>query len=106
HALSRRPRPPQPSVIPYTPLFRSRAAVQEQGRRAVGHPLGVRAVEEAQVIDVLVGFGEEVGGPAAALAVLGELPERFHDPLRRADRKSTRLNSSHQIRSYAVLCST
>src|SRR5207244_13185933 len=37
-------------------------------------------------------------GPRAALAALGDLR------VRGVDRKSTRLNSSHQIISYAVFC--
>src|SRR5258708_27100587 len=34
----------------------------------------------------------------------GEEPRQISQPARRADRKSTRLNSSHQIISYAVFC--
>src|SRR5207244_8868583 len=39
------------------------------------------------------------------LRPLGFLQDNFQILLRRRDRKSTRLNSSHQIISYAVFCS-
>src|SRR5258708_14720664 len=76
-------RPPRSTLFPYTTLFRSRAAdaqrrpdlVQRRGRHRPGHaPAG--AARHGQAGDVL--------------AV--------------EDRKSTRLNSSHQIISYAVFC--
>src|SRR2546430_2935060 len=51
------------------------------------------------------------GGPAAQLLELGdlllELEQAVHERIRRrrtADRKSTRLNSSHSQISYAVFC--
>src|SRR5258708_15060322 len=68
-------RPPRSTLFPYTTLFRSRQARQAD-RRAAG---------SARVRRHL---GAQVGRPAA----------------RRSDRKSTRLNSSHQIISYAVFC--
>src|SRR5207244_5068919 len=36
--------------------------------------------------------------------VVHELPRQLHHPEGQRDRKSTRLNSSHQIISYAVFC--
>ena len=45
-----------------------------QGRLAVGPALGVHAVDHAQVVDVRGDVREQLGDPAAALAVLGELP--------------------------------
>src|SRR5258708_14055474 len=73
-------RPPRSTLFPYTTLFRSEPAAVG-GRRGVG-------IEQAdQRVDVL-------GRPRRL-----EVP---HD--RDADRKSTRLNSSHQIISYAVFC--
>src|SRR3712207_9026173 len=74
-------RPPRSTLFPYTTLFRSEvyAAVVERGGRArylagVGHALIRDAVREQ------------------------------HDAVRRVDRKSTRLNSSHANISYAVFC--
>src|SRR5258708_31981361 len=84
-------RPPRSTLFPYTTLFRSSVYV---------------AGVEAEVA------GGEEGGGAIGLA-----GEHFFDELERGgelavarfdegevDRKSTRLNSSHQIISYAVFC--
>src|SRR5256885_12282611 len=73
-------RPPRSTLFPYTTLFRSRPV----GAEAAADRLGVRH------------FRAEVQGdrePAAR--ELPQLPE---------DRKSTRLNSSHLVISYAVFC--
>src|SRR5947208_16605835 len=70
-------RPPRSTLFPYTTLFRSQMGV-------VPGAVGVVAPEP--------------GGVHARRAVLGPAPAR------RLDRKSTRLNSSHQIISYAVFC--
>src|SRR5438552_14328497 len=66
--------PPRSTLFPYTTLFRS---------------LGSRPV----------GQGDDVARPACHSRRRG----RHHLPGPR-DRKSTRLNSSHQIISYAVFC--
>src|SRR5438552_6448938 len=72
-------RPPRSTLFPYTTLFRSvdRLHFDQRGPRGVGEVRGVRP-----------------GRPRVL---------RREDRLRR-DRKSTRLNSSHQIISYAVFC--
>src|SRR5258708_26987385 len=79
-------RPPRSTLFPYTTLFRS------------GQPFG-----KAEVGQKLARARMRVGAAAPAN------PLRHHDVLDRAaararDRKSTRLNSSHQIISYAVFC--
>src|SRR5438034_8855340 len=80
-------RPPRSTLFPYTTLFRSRS------RRCCQDVLGARSVaqgalrqtEEPQCLD-----------PAHPGA---------HDRFSlRTDRKSTRLNSSHTVISYAVFC--
>src|SRR5258708_23224424 len=69
-------RPPRSTLFPYTTLFRSlRLAVPTIGSHLVHHDLAVAA-------DIGMGI------PMSAAT----------------DRKSTRLNSSHQIISYAVFC--
>src|SRR2546426_5100054 len=75
-------RPPRSTLFPYTTLFRSLGTSREHDRRT-----GQR------------------GGPRRGR---GLSRRHFHprtdqrDPLR--DRKSTRLNSSHLVISYAVFC--
>src|SRR2546426_8531112 len=68
-------RPPRSTLFPYTTLFRSQPA-----------PSGAPERGGRQLLVVRDG-GDRPGGP----------------PTRR-DRKSTRLNSSHLVISYAVFC--
>src|SRR5438105_6474093 len=81
-------RPPRSTLFPYTTLFRSLGVARriEVGRRA--RPFRVRsgAAREQH-------FGEASGRGADV---------KTHAP--RRDRKSTRLNSSHEWISYAVFC--
>src|SRR5258708_24131345 len=78
-------RPPRSTLFPYTTLFRSARATDNltEIRRA-----GDRARDLVQQI---LTFGRRRVTRRARISV-------------RADRKSTRLNSSHQIISYAVFC--
>src|SRR5258708_36385049 len=69
-------RPPRSTLFPYTTLLRSHAEPQ------AGDDVGHLALSEEQRSDIL-----------------HEDADRD-----RQDRKSTRLNSSHQIISYAVFC--
>src|SRR3712207_7053253 len=79
-------RPPRSTLFPYTTLFRSPAG------QAAGHVQRGRAQEGR-------GRHSEDGGEEPVL----HLPAGpVHD--HRADRKSTRLNSSHANISYAVFC--
>src|SRR5207253_8237725 len=97
-------RPPPPTLLPYTTLFRSVAfpAGQEQphGIAVSRHdPLAILVERDHGVIH---GFGER-----HAAAYVRRIPAFDHDPLcLRVDtaRKSTRLNSSHVATSYAVFC--
>src|SRR5438552_9003592 len=73
-------RPPRSTLFPYTTLFRSRVHLEK--------------------IEPALGVEQELDRPGANV---------FHGSRRRdcrlsQDRKSTRLNSSHQIISYAVFC--
>src|SRR5256886_14759089 len=87
-------RPPRSTLFPYTTLFRSPHARDEErqgGKR--GEPV-VRELERRR--------GEEPDDE--------HRPQREQEPqpcgrvLPRTDRKSTRLNSSHSQISYAVFC--
>src|SRR3712207_6926696 len=86
-------RPPRSTLFPYTTLFRSRQAVT--GR--VGQERDARA--EHGPADVVDGGGRRERQDVASL-----LRPWARDDADRADRKSTRLNSSHANISYAVFC--
>src|SRR5690348_17935385 len=82
------PRPPRPTLFPYTTLFRSSSP--GRGRHHDEPPALVQDLRPAQL----------VGQPGAR-------EEALVDAVPRAvvqDRKSTRLNSSHPSISYAVFC--
>src|SRR5256885_9876746 len=75
-------RPPRSTLFPYTTLFRSSAYTVE-----------IRVMPRASLLDPQ---GQAV---QHALQALG-----FGDVASVRDRKSTRLNSSHLVISYAVFC--
>src|SRR5258708_24717003 len=77
-------RPPRSTLFPYTTLFRSvRRALSCWARGQDGRRTELRAATRAlPSVESLARHGEQRVG----------------------DRKSTRLNSSHQIISYAVFC--
>src|SRR3712207_7986028 len=80
-------RPPRSTLFPYTTLFRSHEAREDEDhdeRRRGDHPAG---------------RGEPVDYRLASVAVLLEVLLDLGE-----DRKSTRLNSSHANISYAVFC--
>src|SRR5438477_9922580 len=68
---------------------------------AMAHAL-VRSVAGFGVARALLGIGESGNFPAAVKTVAEWFPKRERAL---ADRKSTRLNSSHMSSSYAVFCS-
>src|SRR5256885_3839032 len=82
-------RPPRSTLFPYTTLFRSQPSPRGTGdaaRAAAGLLAGFAG-------DVLIAYGD---APLIGAATLQRLVAR--------DRKSTRLNSSHLVISYAVFC--
>src|SRR5258708_28417690 len=78
-------RPPRSTLFPYTTLFRSGDIL----RAAHGAPSAWSD-------------GYEHAAPKAVPE--GKAPASGPRQITREDRKSTRLNSSHQIISYAVFC--
>src|SRR5437588_8999214 len=97
--------PPGSTPFPYTTLFRSALAAFHQPGRAVtvGAPQAAALPAGAGIIDPSVeALGVEAHRVGDAqqdhLAVL----ERDEAVLEGPDRKSTRLNSSHTVISYAV----
>src|SRR5256885_13246370 len=89
-------RPPRSTLFPYTTLFRSDAALRR-------HDQHVLALLDRTLREVTAGqhVDQPVGAGAAHLhrPLDPDVPQR--DTL---DRKSTRLNSSHLVISYAVFC--
>src|SRR5438105_9187644 len=84
-------RPPISTLFPYTTLFRSRSDTAEGAEysyRLLTHRVALSEVQ-----------------PAPAMAGARAPVPCFFTPLRVGpDRKSTRLNSSHEWISYAVFC--
>src|SRR2546426_9273651 len=79
-------RPPRSTLFPYTTLFRSR----RRGRREPPSPSGRQ--------------GGDRGGRSRADDPRRPQPSRARRSPAGGDRKSTRLNSSHLVISYAVFC--
>src|SRR5258708_14207541 len=85
-------RPPRSTLFPYTTLFRS--------------DLNFHGVEIESVAPDDYTDEDSIAGEIIR-TVRGYLAEEEHKNIvkrSREDRKSTRLNSSHQIISYAVFC--
>src|SRR2546427_4186676 len=80
-------RPPRSTLFPYTTLFRSGRPGRDHQRPAQVDP--GRAVDRRHRADALPSDNQI------------SLRRSWH---RRGDRKSTRLNSSHSQKSYAVFC--
>src|SRR2546426_9155510 len=78
-------RPPRSTLFPYTTLFRSRVGHGDPPKGPAVQPASTRRAR--------------AGGRNHPRA---ELSAQLGDPVR--DRKSTRLNSSHLVISYAVFC--
>src|SRR5258708_27086863 len=77
-------RPPRSTLFPYTTLFRSSRASR------------LRAVHGGE------SYQKEIPTPCRTFLLPTCHLEKLKSPSQ--DRKSTRLNSSHQIISYAVFC--
>src|SRR5260221_7229633 len=81
-------RPPRSTLFPYTTLFRSKACQTGHATNIIqGFAVGYESTVWAVII-IAVAIGASVG--------------IYTQP--QIDRKSTRLNSSHTVISYAVFC--
>src|SRR3712207_8727333 len=82
-------RPPRSTLFPYTTLFRSKMIQKESQVRFIGY--GAMLMESFVAVMAII----------AASIIDPGLYYAMNAP---ADRKSTRLNSSHANISYAVFC--
>src|SRR5256885_12044238 len=83
-------RPPRSTLFPYTTLFRSYPPMS--------------TMLESLGIPVREGYKPEHLMPAPDCVVVGNALSRGNAEVEETDRKSTRLNSSHLVISYAVFC--
>src|SRR5206468_12083143 len=100
-----RPRPPPSTLFPYTTLFRSVFSAPFVTLNAYGGVRDVRPrlVEMARAFDASWGqLFLRVVLPSALPMILAGI--RYGLSRAFVDRKSTRLNSSHDQISYAVFC--
>src|SRR5258708_16987079 len=84
-------RPPRSTLFPYTTLFRS-----------ADQRLGGEGSVMTRILAISGSLRRASHNTALLRAAAAKAPERRGPD--RGDRKSTRLNSSHQIISYAVFC--
>src|SRR3989454_8258693 len=84
-------RPPRSTLFPYTTLFRSFQPIAADDVAAIVAEVALAAPRSGIV---------EIAGPERA--PFNEIVARYLKAV--GDRKSTRLNSSHLVISYAVFC--
>src|SRR3712207_8299039 len=89
-------RPPRSTLFPYTTLFRSGASVTND--RAEGFRNAIQGETGMEIVASQSGDFTRAGGQKVMEQLIQANPDI------NADRKSTRLNSSHANISYAVFC--
>src|SRR5256885_10772823 len=92
-------RPPRSTLFPYTTLFRSQHHILDVVTGPVDGDVVARALDEGGRREHA---GERAHGHGEHRVV--RVRRRAEDVQRSEDRKSTRLNSSHLVISYAVFC--
>src|SRR5690242_21134473 len=92
-------RPPTSTLFPYTTLFRSQGAGAEKPRNQLH--AGREAPEAASADGLPNAIDDDRDDPHRGR---GAVARSSADQAFQADRKSTRLNSSHMSISYAVFC--
>src|SRR5688500_19679263 len=93
---------PKSTLVPYTTLFRSELVGERADPAGV---LALRILGHHDLDAVVAALGREPEGPRQRPSEergRGEQDGRGSHPVE--DRKSTRLNSSHLVISYAVFC--
>src|SRR5256885_10390190 len=96
-------RPPRSTLFPYTTLFRSVARPDRDRRVDDRRDVDERHAPAITFNSTRIGVGSE--STPTVVRVGCTLPSvSAYVRLKRSDRKSTRLNSSHLVISYAVFC--
>src|SRR2546426_8719875 len=85
-------RPPRSTLFPYTTLFRSKL-------RASTGKLGNQEIDNYAFLTLLRRQGDQF-----LVSRYGNPDLKWETTSQKEDRKSTRLNSSHLVISYAVFC--
>src|SRR5256885_10764745 len=90
--------PPRSTLFPYTPLFRSGSGAAGGARPGAAGTVARPPVDPAAA--------PRTGSQGHRVGLLRPATQRAPPGAgrRRGDRKSTRLNSSHLVISYAVFC--
>src|SRR5256885_13152313 len=96
-------RPPRSTLFPYPTLFRSANRDNPAGMVFDNAVMGLQLIEECRLAQVSKTI---IAGSICAYPKFAPLPFREDDLWNGypEDRKSTRLNSSHLVISYAVFC--
>src|SRR2546430_7440089 len=103
-------RPPRSTLFPYTTLFRSDSLKMPHAlpgfRLHADDALGEKIVSRPLAAVVIAARCRDGEIDVVEVRVVGHRGPHVRVPrvLRRTDRKSTRLNSSHSQISYAVFC--
>src|SRR5947207_12720707 len=92
------PRPPRSTLFPYTTLFRSRSACRAAAAGLAPADVALLRGQQAP------GLSRHCARGADGVRAAGQPPGHLADQVGAGDRKSTRLNSSHTVISYAVFC--
>src|SRR5256885_11812361 len=90
-------RPPRSTLFPYTTLFRSSLHLPRADLMRIGAGLGAD-------VPFFLGGGHALARGIGDLLTPMSLPAMCIALAMPRDRKSTRLNSSHLVISYAVFC--
>src|SRR5256885_7747821 len=89
-------RPPRSTLFPYTTLFRSRTVID--GQVPVQPPIILEEEAHGDIVERIVGTADSLDVRLRDSQAVSLQSGRV------GDRKSTRLNSSHLVISYAVFC--
>src|SRR3712207_7990899 len=94
-------RPPRSTLFPYTTLFRS---YMDDWLGRVLEALDAKGALDDTLVILTSDHGENFGEGELICHAYSLDDRLIHVPFIAADRKSTRLNSSHANISYAVFC--